>query len=144
MCAPLLECIRIGAALTLPKIKIDKNKRVVPGWNTHARPLQQTAAFWHKLWCDCGHPTSGVLFQIKKHSKKRYKYEVRRLMRQREFIKRKRLGTALSCDPNKISGNKSATYQSHPKAQTLLHPSLMTVPAMQTSPMLLRQRLRHY
>ena len=40
--------------------------------------------------------TSGVLFQIKKKTKKRYKYEVRRLRWQRERIIRERLGIALS------------------------------------------------
>lgn len=68
--AQLLECVRIGASSTLPKVK--KNLRVVPRWNIHARPLQQYAAFWHKLWCDCGRPTSGVLSQIKKNSKKNF------------------------------------------------------------------------
>ena len=37
-----------------------------------------------------GSPTTGVLFQIKKSSKLRYKYEVRRLKRQKEHIRRKK------------------------------------------------------
>ena len=40
--------------------------------------------------------TSGVLFQIKKKTKKRYKYEVYRLRWQHECIIRERLGIALS------------------------------------------------
>ena len=40
--------------------------------------------------------SSGVLFQIKKKTKKRYKYEVRRLRWQHERIIRDRLGIALS------------------------------------------------
>ena len=37
-----------------------------------------------------------VLFQIKKNAKKRFKYEVRRLRRQQDHIKREQLGAALS------------------------------------------------
>ena len=48
------------------------------------------------MWCDSGCPSSGVLFQIKKNSKKRFKYEVRRLRRQQEHIRREQLGSALS------------------------------------------------
>ena len=51
------------------------------------------------MWLDCGHPTSGVLFQIKKNAKKkkkRYKYEVCRLKRQRDHVARDKLGSALS------------------------------------------------
>ena len=117
MCAQLLECIRIGPSLTLPKIKINNKKRVVPGWNTHARPLQQTAAFWHKVWCDCGHPTSWSFLVIKcvvtvviqllgSYFKSRYILRNDINMKfaalgDKEFIKRERLDTALSCDPNK-------------------------------------------
>ena len=47
------------------------------------------------MYCICArHPYT--LFQIKKNSKKRYKYEVRRLKRQRDHLFRERLGSALS------------------------------------------------
>ena len=94
LCNQVLQCILDGSQLHLPKHK--SNNRSIPGWNSHVRPLYQTAAFWHKVWCDCGHPTSGVLFQIKKNTKKRFKYEVRRLRRQAEHVKREMLGIALS------------------------------------------------
>ena len=100
VCSQLLHCIEYAAHTSLPKITV--NSRRVPGWNNAARSLHQTASFWHKLWCDCGHPTSGVLFQIKKNTKKRFKYEVCRLRRKREHIIREKLGIALtkSCHKN--------------------------------------------
>ena len=94
LCSQLLECLLTASSICLPKVK--KRRHLLAGWNASARSLKQSAAFWHKLWCDSGCPTSGVLFQIKKHSKKRFKYEVRRLKRQQEHIRREQLGDALS------------------------------------------------
>ena len=68
----------------------------IPGWKDAAKNLRPSAAFGHKVWLDCGHPTSAVLFQIKKNTKKRYKYEVRRLKRRRDHIAREKLESALS------------------------------------------------
>ena len=56
----------------------------------------KSATFWHKVWCDSCCPSSEVLFQIKKNSKKQFKYEVHRLRRQQEHIRREQLGSALS------------------------------------------------
>ena len=58
--------------------------------------LRESARFWHQLWTDSGCPSSGVLFQIKRNAKHRFKYEVRRLKRRREHIIRDNIGNALS------------------------------------------------
>ena len=67
-----------------------------PGWNVCARKLKESAGFWHRLWCECGCPSSGVLSQIKRNTKARYKYEVRRLRRRQQHIRREKMGSALS------------------------------------------------
>ena len=76
--------------------KLRQKRPVVPGWNDSARPLCKSAKFWHRIWLECGCPISGVLFQIKKKAKKRYKYEVRRLRRQEDHIRNELMGQALS------------------------------------------------
>ena len=63
-------------------------------WNVAAQYLKQSAHFWHKVWNECGCPTSGVLIQIKKNSKSRFKYEVRRLCRRQSHIRREKLASA--------------------------------------------------
>ena len=50
----------------------------------------------HKLWSECGCPSSGVMFELKKNSKYRYKYEVRMLKRQQQYIKSEMMGRALA------------------------------------------------
>ena len=94
ICIQVLECIQSGSSLCLPEVK--KHRHLISGWNTHACSLKKSATSWHKVWYDSGCPSSGVLFQIKKNSKKQFKYEVRRLRRQQEHIRREQLGSALS------------------------------------------------
>ena len=58
--------------------------------------IVKSARFWHQLWTDSGCPSSGVLFQIKRNAKHRFKYEVRRLKRRHEHIVRDNIGNALA------------------------------------------------
>ena len=98
-CRQLLDCLDTGAQKCFPKFR--SYHSTVPGWNLQARSFRCSANFWHKLWCDCGCPTSGILFQIKKKTKRRYKYEVCRLKRQKEHLKCERIGEALSQSRNR-------------------------------------------
>ena len=95
-CVQLINCIESSAVLCLPTQGHCLRYAPLSGWNRSAHTLKQSAQFWHKVWSDCGCPTSGVLFQIKKNSKRRFKYEVRRLCRRRNYIQRENLATAIS------------------------------------------------
>ena len=95
VCLQLLSCLEEGAIQCLPMIQ--SRRPAVPGWNIHARSLQKTAKFWHKLWSECGCPSSGIMFQLKKNSKSRYKYEVRRLKRQQQYIKSEMMQGHCTC-----------------------------------------------
>ena len=58
--------------------------------------FKSKANFWYKVWKQAGSPSSGTLFQIKRSSKSRYKYEVRRLKRRKEYIRRQKMAEALA------------------------------------------------
>ena len=116
----ILECLLRGSCLCLPQVK--KHRHTIPGWNVRAHSLKQSAMFWHKVWSEFGYPSTGVLFQIKKNAKKRLKkYEVRRLRRQCEYVKRERLGTALSQNKQGDFGKQSATLSIPLKVLHLPH-----------------------
>ena len=68
----LLQCIVDGYQY-LPKRQY--NSRSIP---SRVCPLCPAAAFWHIVWCECGHPTSTVLFQIKKITPTNYEVHRRR------------------------------------------------------------------
>ena len=92
-CNQLLVMIDQAAHTCFPKIVSRKDRRV-PGWNVKANSLRKKAIFWDKIWKKCGCPSSGVLSTIKKNTKSRYKYEVRRLKRQADHIKCEKLAEA--------------------------------------------------
>ena len=95
-CEQLFNSISTAADLCLSKHRgSGHTTRSLSGWNNGAHFLKQSANFWHKVWNECGCPTSGVLFQIKKASKSRFKYEVRRLRRRQCHIRRENLADAL-------------------------------------------------
>ena len=75
-CDSLCNILKVSAELTLP---LSRQGRVIPGWNKAASVLKSKANFWHRVWREAGYTCSGVLFDIKRHSRSRFKYEVRRL-----------------------------------------------------------------
>ena len=95
-CVQLFNCIAAAADLCLPKHCQCQHRSPLSGWNVAAQYLKQSAHFfsWHKVWTECGCPTSGVLIQIKKNSKRRFKYEVRRLRRRQSHIRCEKLASA--------------------------------------------------
>ena len=70
--------------------------RTLAGWNHGPKQLRSQANFWYQVWVEAGCPSNGVLSQIKKRSKQRFKYAVRKIRRQQSYIKRARLANAFS------------------------------------------------
>ena len=92
-CNSLCTSLKSAASQTLPHTR---SSRPVPGWNDSARLLKSKANFWHKVWIEAGRPSSGVLFQIKKRTRSKLKFEVRKLKRREKYIRRSKLAAALS------------------------------------------------
>ena len=97
----LLDC----ALRCLPCRTISPWKIV--GWNDSTGKLKKASVFWHKVWEEAGCPTSGVLSDIKRHAKKRYKYEIRRLKRRKQFLLRDRLARSFARKKRTLSGPTS-------------------------------------
>jgi len=104
-CEQLSLCLHHCALSTLPTVCHSSS---VPGWNTAARLYKEKANFWHVVWKQAGSPSSGVLHQIKKFSRSRHKYEVRRLKRREHFITREKMAAGLAS-----SNSKSFWQQVH-------------------------------
>ncbi len=92
-CNQLLDCVDRCAKSCIPCSSSPRH--LIAGWNDTARAYKDKANFWHRVWLEAGSPSSGVLCQIKKNSKSRYKYEVRRLKRRQLHIRRKKMASAL-------------------------------------------------
>ena len=85
----LLHC----ASECFPTYTVKSGKRLWDGMILLA--CLKTANFWYKTWKEAGCPKSGVLSQIKKTTKSRYKYWVRRLKRRRNILLQKKLAHLL-------------------------------------------------
>jgi hypothetical protein len=83
-CDKLLSCLYFSGRQCLPQVS--KRAKVLPGWNDSVRSLRSKALFWNRLWSENGCPSSGVVSQIRKKAKSRYKYAVRYLKRQKDHI----------------------------------------------------------
>ena len=78
----LLQC----AHDCFPSTRKRPGRRLV-GWNNCAvDTFKKSANLWYKIWNEAGCPSSGVLHQIKKSTKSRYKYEIRRLKRKQSLL----------------------------------------------------------
>ena len=55
------------------------------GWNDHVQQHKNSAVFWNKLWNDAGCP-SGILFDLRQHTKRQYKYILSEKLNVKESI----------------------------------------------------------
>ena len=81
----------MGGNSTKEELRGDNQKLV--GWNDGAGKLKEATNFWHKVWEEA---SSGVLFNIKRSAKSRYKYAVRRLKRRQRFLLQEKLAHSFS------------------------------------------------
>ena len=99
-CHKLVESTSSCASLCFPCKS--KRVRIIPGWNDLVRKHRDSAVFWNKLWREAGCPTSGVLFDLRLQTKRKYKYAVRKVKRRRNSIIREKIGSAFSTKNNRV------------------------------------------
>ena len=87
----------VSADRTIPKCG---GKRLA-GWNEEVRPFKDKSILWNKIWREAGCPSVGILSQLRKRAKSRYKYAVRRLIRNQDLIRRKRMAEAMVSDSSR-------------------------------------------
>jgi len=68
---------------------IDSASRCIPttskpklaGWNDHVKPFKDQSIFWHRLWIDNGKPRSGIIADIRRRTRSKYKQAVKLVKR---------------------------------------------------------------
>lgn len=98
ICHELVQCLLTSAEATIPQVKFKKG---VAGWNGEVRPLREKSLFWNRLWKENGCPQVGVLSQLRKYAKSRYRYAVRRVLRNQDKLRSKKLADALLQDKSR-------------------------------------------
>ena len=84
----VLEAIELAGEECLPSVGGHKQgkKIPIPGWSEYVQPYKQESQFWFSVWLSLGRPEYGDVFDNMKHSKKQYKFAVRRLQRPQNKI----------------------------------------------------------
>ena len=65
--------------------------RTIPGWSDSVRPYRETAYFWHQVWISCGKPVNTEVHKIMKRTKNVYHYEIRKVKKAEETIKKNKM-----------------------------------------------------
>ena len=100
----ILQAVEMSSMECLPFVggkKCKKNKGSVPGWSEHVKPYAEENRFWSYQWKAFGKPTSGLVYENMRYSRKQYTYAVRRLKNCNNIIQNDRfLGSLVQggCD----------------------------------------------
>ena len=86
-CKNIIDACLKAADQTIPKTK----KTRLVGWNERVRPLKDDAIFWHKLWIDNGRPTAGIIFDIRKSTRYKYKKAIKSLKHEQANLKSQKM-----------------------------------------------------
>jgi len=54
-------------------------KKTVAGWNEVVEPVRNKAMFWHGIWMDNGRPHQGIIADIRRRTRTKYKHAVKAL-----------------------------------------------------------------
>ena len=128
VCNEFLSALSFSANLHLPKRS--HRHKAVPGWNDLMKPFKDSAAFWNKLWVEAECPSTGILFDLRKHTKKEYKYAVRRAKYRRNHTIRKKTASTLG------RKDKASFWKEVKKSSVLPHVDLLSVLWLMGSPLL--------
>jgi hypothetical protein len=94
-CHDIIECCLMSDH-EFPRVKMRKQCR--PAWTSDVKPFRDDCMFWHKLWLESGSPRYGVLYDVKKYTKKQYMYANRRNKRKEEVLRKERMANAIACN----------------------------------------------
>ena len=89
-----VDCLSLAASLNIPHHSHSSRRKVLSGWTDGTHILKQKSVFWHRIWVESGCPSSGAIFQIRKHAKHRFNYSVKSLKRREHLLDRHRLATS--------------------------------------------------
>ena len=103
LCVQVIDSLIQCADCAIPK----RGGKHLAGWSEEVKPIREKSLLWSKIWHEAGCPSTGVLFQLKKHAKARYKYAVRRLRRKQDQLRSRKMAEAFP----ETSGRRSHTAE---------------------------------
>ena len=69
----------------------NKDKSCKPGWSENVKQFRESAIFWHQVWLSAGKPLNCQLHYVMKHTRNIYHYQVRKIKKAEDIIKKNKL-----------------------------------------------------
>ena len=70
--------------------------------NEYVKEHADRAQMWHSIWLNRGRPTHGYLANIRRKTRLKYHYTLRRVMKDNERIRNEKMGDAISRNDDRI------------------------------------------
>ena len=87
-----------AAELTIPhSVTVNANlsrRQSIAGWSDSVRESRDTAIFWHSIWKSCQSPRNGWVADIRRKTRARYHYAVKRAKQQENACKANKLANS--------------------------------------------------
>ena len=90
--------------------------KVIPGWNEFVEDLFRAALYWHNVWTLNDRPTEGMLFELRKNTRKEYHQALKDVIRNSEQIKCEKIARNLSENKHKIFWAEVKKYNNHSRS----------------------------
>ena len=94
MCNAITDICYQAGFDSFPKCK--KAPKLAPFWNENIKPFRDDSLFWGKIWKDCGRPSTGVVYELYKKSRRLYHYAVRNHKNKLKDLRNSRIAESMS------------------------------------------------
>ena len=67
------------------------DRRPLPLWSTHVKPLKEDAMFWHAVWKSCGSPPTGEVALVRRFTRAKYHRAIRTIKKNDEYARSRKM-----------------------------------------------------
>ena len=98
----IVKICKEASGKTLPHTSINKDIKIIPGWNEYVKEHADRANMWHNIWVNSGRPSHGYLANIRRKTRLKYHYALRRVVKDNIIIRNEKMGEAISENNDRI------------------------------------------
>ena len=98
----IVEICQQASGETLPHTSQKKDVKIILGWNEYVKEHADRAQMWHSIWLNRGRPKHGYLANIRRKTRLKYHYALRRVMKDNEKIRNEKMGDAISRNDDRV------------------------------------------
>ena len=98
----IVEILSKASGETLPHTSQSKDAKIIPGWKEYVKEHSDRAHMWHNIWLHDGRPTQGYLADIRRKTRLKYHYTLRRVVKDNERMRNERMAEAISENNDRV------------------------------------------